>query len=410
MMDEFNTLDDFNFENKTVLLRVDFNLPLDKKSLKILDTTRINLAIPTINELFNKKAKIIILAHQGRKNSWDFISMEKHAKKLGEIIKKKVIFIDDIYGSKAKKLINSLNPRDILFLDNVRKISYETSKQSAIEHSNTEFIQELYPLSDIFVNDAFAAAHRSQCSLIGFTMVLPSCAGRLMESEIIQLNKIIKNPSKPSIFIFGGAKFSDAIITINRLLESRIADKVLLTGLPANAFLKSIGYNMGEKTENMLLEGGTLEQFKYIKKIYDKYEDRIYLPKDFAYSINNKRFEIDVKDLPCNYNIFDIGEKTINDFKNILKKAKTIFLSGPCGVFENDLFKKGTTEIFNYIANINNVFSIAGGGHTVAAIDKLNLKNNFSHISNGGGSLEKFMMGDKLPVIEALKESKNLFD
>ena len=134
------------------------------------------------------------------------------------------------------------------------------------------------------------------------------------------------------------------------------------------------------------------------------------MEEKIAYSINNKRFEIDIKDLPCNYNIFDIGEKTINDFKNILKKAKTIFLSGPCGVFENDLFKKGTTEIFNYIAYIDNVFSIAGGGHTVAAIDKLNLKNNFSHISTGGGSLEKFMMGDKLPVIEALKESKNLFD
>jgi phosphoglycerate kinase len=264
-------------------------------------------------------------------------------------------------------------------------------------------------LSDIFVNDAFAAAHRSQCSLIGFTIVLPSCAGRLMEREITQLNKIIKKPLKPSVFIFGGAKFSDAIITINRLLESKVADMVLLTGLPANAFLKSIGFKMGEKTENKLLEEGDSKQFNDIKKIYNKYNDSIYLPKDFAFSLNDKRFEIDIKDLPCENNIFDIGEKTINEFKKILKQAKTIFLSGPCGVFENDLFKKGTSEIFNFIANLDNVFSIAGGGHTVAAIDKLKLKNNFSHISTGGGSLEKFMMGDKLPVIEALKESKNQF-
>jgi phosphoglycerate kinase len=409
-MDEFNTLDDFDFENKTVLLRVDFNLPLDKKSLKILDATRINLVIPTINELFDKKAKIVILAHQGRKDSWDFISMEKHAKKLEEISKKKVFFVDDIFGSKAKKLINNLKPGDILFLDNVRKITYETSKKSAIEHSKTEFIQELYKLSNIFVNDAFAAAHRSQCSLIGFTMVLPSCAGRLMEREITQLNKIIKKPSNPSIFIFGGAKFSDAIITINHLLENKIADKILLTGLPANAFLKSIGIKMGEKTENMLLEEGKDERFIDIKNIYDKYKDNIFLPKDFAFALNEKRFEIDLKDLPCEYSIFDIGEKTINEYKKILKQAKTIFLSGPCGVFENDLFKKGTTEIFNFIANLDNVFSIAGGGHTVAAIDKLKIKNNFSHISTGGGSLEKFMMGDKLPVIEALKESKALFN
>lgn len=409
IMNEFNTLDNFNFENKTVLLRVDFNLPLDKKSLKILDSTRIKLVIPTINELIDKKAKIIILAHQGRKDSWDFISMEKHAKALEKIINKKVTFVDDIFGEKAKKSIKQLKIGDILFLDNVRKIEYETTKKSAVEHAKTDFIQELYPLADIFVNDAFAAAHRSQCSLIGFTSVLPSCAGRLLEKEITQLNKIIKNPAKPSVFIFGGAKFSDAIITIHRLLENKIADKVLLTGLPANAFLKSIGYSLGEKTEKMLLEEGNTKLFDDIKKIYKKFKNSIYLPNDFAFCINNKRMEIDLKDLPFKYNIFDIGKKTIYEYKKILKQANTIFVSGPCGVFENDLFKEGTSEIFNFIANRNIELKIAGGGHTVAAIDELKINNNFSHISTGGGSLEKFMMGDKLPVIEALKESKNLF-
>ena len=407
-MDEFNTLSDTNFDNKIILLRVDFNLPLDRKTLDIIDDTRIKQVIPTIKELIDKKAKLVIIAHQGRKDSWDFISMNKHAKRLASLIGKDVIFIDDIYGDKAKKSINNLKDGEILFLDNVRKIPYETTTKSAEEHSHSEFVQELYPLLDYFVNDAFAAAHRSHCSLVGFTRVLPSFVGRLMEREITQLNKIIEKPTKPSVFLFGGAKFSDSIITINRLLENQIADKILLTGLPANAFLKSIGFNLGEKNEKMLLEEGNIEQFNEIKKIYEKYSESIFLPKDFAYSYNDKRFEISIEDIPCENNIYDIGEKTINEYKEILKQAKTIFLSGPCGVFENDLFKKGTKEIFKFIAYID-AFSIAGGGHTVAAIEKLKLKDNFSHISTGGGSLEKYMMGDKLPAIEALKASKNLF-
>jgi len=406
-MDKFNTLDDFDFENKTVLLRADFNMPLDKKTLHILDTTRMKLVIPTINELLKKKAKIVLLAHQGRKDSWDFISMKNHAKELELVINKKVNYIDDIFGNKAKKSIKELKIGDILFLDNVRKIPYETLKKSALEHSKSEFIQELYPLFDIFVNDAFAAAHRSQCSLIGFTEVLPSCAGRLMEKEIEQLNGILKNPDKPSMFLFGGAKFSDAIITINHLLNNEIADNVLLTGLPANAFLKSLGYNMGEKTEKMLSLEEESNPYKAISKIYTKHKNNIHLPIDFAISSNNHRMEIDLEELPSNNNLFDIGEKTIKKYKKILREAKTIFFSGPCGVFEKTIFQKGTEEIFKYIAN-SNAYSIAGGGHTVAAIEKLEIKKNISHISTGGGSLEKFIMGDKLAVIEALKKSKNL--
>jgi len=246
-MNEFNTLDDFNVENKTILLRVDFNMPLDKTTLEILDTTRINLVIPTIKELIEKNVKLIILAHQGRKGSWDFISLEKHANALEKLVKKKVKFVNDIFGEKAKNEIKNLNFGEILLLDNVRNISCETEKKSAKEHSKSEFVQKLYPLVDFFVNDAFAAAHRSQCSLIGFTEVLPSCAGRLMEKELFTLEQVIKNPKKPSIFLFGGAKFSDVIITIERVLSKNIADKVLLTGLPANAFLKTLDYNLGEK-------------------------------------------------------------------------------------------------------------------------------------------------------------------
>jgi phosphoglycerate kinase len=407
-MKEYNILDDFNLENKTVLLRVDFNMPLDKNTFEILDTTRIKRALPTIKELVQNNARTVIIAHQGRQGSWDFINLEKHAKALESLLGKPVRFIDDIYGEKAQNAIKNMQPGEIIMLDNVRKFEGETEKKTAEEHAESELVQNLYPLADIYVNDAFAAAHRKQCSLVGFTAVLPSAAGRLLEKELTTLSEIISNPEKPSVFLFGGAKFSDVIVTIQRLLENKTADKIILTGLPANAFLKAEGINLGDKNEEMLAKEGKPENYEEIKKLLAKYKDSIYLPDDFAQQSNTDRSEINVSDLPTNYNLFDIGEKTIENFKNILSDAKTIFLSGPCGVFENPAFMKGTQEIFTYVANAD-VFSIVGGGHTVAAVEKLGLDTKISHISTGGGSLEKFMMGEKLPVIEALKAAKNKF-
>ena len=404
-MKEYNTLDDFDVENKTVLLRVDFNMPLDKNTLDILDTTRIKRALPTIKELVEKQAKIVILAHQGRQESWDFIPLEKHAKALGDLLGEEVKYIDDIYGEDARNAIKNLQNGDVLFLGNVRAYSGETEKKSPKEHAQSELVQNLYPLADLFVNDAFAAAHRSQCSLVGFTAVLPSCAGRLMEKELTTLGEIIENPEKPSVFLFGGAKFSDVIVTIERLLENKTADKVILTGLPANAFLKAKGVELGDNTESLLSKEGTSENFDEIRKLLEKYEDSIYLPIDFAVEQDEKRNEINTSDLPTKYSLYDIGEKSIEYFKDVIDNAKTVFLSGPCGVFENPLFMEGTKEIFKFVAE-SGAFSIVGGGHTVAAVEQLDLDEKMSHISTGGGSLEKFMMGEKLPVVEALKEAK----
>ncbi|UCF49257.1 MAG: phosphoglycerate kinase [Thermoplasmatales archaeon] len=405
-MNMYNTLDDFNFDNKTVLLRVDFNMPLDKNTLEILDTTRIKRALPTIKELIEKDAKTVILAHQGRQGSWDFINLEKHAKAIQNLLGREVKFVEDVFGEKAKDAIRNLRNGEVLLLDNVRKFDGETEKKPAMEHAKSALVQSLYPIADIFVNDAFAAAHRAQCSLVGFTAVMPSCAGRLMEKELSTLSEIIEKPKKPSVFLFGGAKFSDVIVTIERLLDNNTADKIILTGLPANAFLKAEGINLGDKNEAMLEKEGTPENYIEIKKLIAKYKNRIYLPLDFAQQEDTNRSEIAVSDLPTKNNLFDIGEKSIENFKNILSDAKTVFLSGPCGVFENPAFMKGTKEIFTFVAK-SEVFSIVGGGHTVAAVEQLGLDNQISHISTGGGSLEKFMMGEKLPVIEALINAKD---
>jgi phosphoglycerate kinase len=404
-MKDYNTLDDFNVENKTVLLRVDFNMPLDKKTLDITDDTRIRLALPTIKELVNKNAKTVILAHQGKQGSWDFISMQKHAQMLQKLLGKNVTFIDDIYGEKAKNAIKTMKPGAVIFLDNVRKYTAETEKKKPEEHAHSELVQNLLPLADFYINDAFAATHRAQCSLTGFTVVLPSAAGRLMEKELTALEKAVSHPEKPSIFLFGGAKFADVIITIDRILSNKIADHVLLTGLTANAFLKAKGVNLGKKNEQAFDEEGSPEVFSEIKNVYKRYEQQIHLPTDFAIEENGKRKEIALADLPSDNNLFDIGEKTIQDYIRILRTAKTIFISGPCGVYENPLFRKGTEKIFSYIAT-SKAFSIAGGGHTVAAIEQMKLRDKITHISTGGGALEKFMMGEKLAVVEALKLAK----
>ncbi|MBE3136114.1 MAG: phosphoglycerate kinase [Thermoplasmata archaeon] len=404
-MKDYNTLDDFNVENKTVLLRVDFNMPLDKKTLDITDDTRIRLALPTIKELVNKNAKTVILAHQGKQGSWDFISMQKHAQMLAKLLGKNVTFIDDIYGEKAKNAIKTMKPGTVVFLDNVRKYTAETEKKKPEEHARSELVQNLSPLADFYVNDAFAAAHRAQCSLTGFTVVLPSATGRLMEKELTALEKAVSHPEKPSIFLFGGAKFADVIITIDRILSNKIADHVLLTGLTANAFLKAKGVNLGKKNEQAFDEEGTPEVFTEIKNVYKKFEKQIHLPTDFAIEEHGKRKEITLADLPVDNNLFDIGEKTIQEYKKILGTAKTIFISGPCGVYENPFFRKGTEEIFAFITT-SKAFSIAGGGHTVAAIEQMKLRDKITHISTGGGALEKFMMGEKLAVVEALKAAK----
>jgi len=309
-MREYLTLDDVSVDGKTVLLRVDFNMPLDKNTLEILDTTRMKRVLPTIQELQKKNAKIVILAHQGRKGSWDFISLNHHAETLQQLINSPVGFVDDIHGEKARDAITSMKSGEILFLDNVRKLEYETEKKSPQEHAQTDFIKDLSAVADLFVNDAFAAAHRKQCSIVGFTAVLPSVAGRLMESELTTLSKVVQNPEKPSVFLFGGAKYSDIMVTIDQLLKNKTADIILLTGLPANAFLKAKGYDLGEKNVEKLMEEGTDENFADIKHLLDNYGDHIVLPTDFAIDNDEKRHEIALEDLPSEQPLFDIGNQT----------------------------------------------------------------------------------------------------
>ncbi len=384
------TLDDVDIEGKTVLTRVDINSPLHPETLDILDISRIKRILPTLHEL--KGGRVVLLAHQGRPGSWDFTSLEKHAHSISNELGKEVTYIDDIYGERAQKAIKELKNGEILLLDNVRKFEGEREKKTLEEYASSPLVKNLAPLADIFVNDAFAAAHRSQCSLVGFIPVLPSYAGRLLETELKILTKIMEMPERPCMFLFGGAKYANAIKVIAHLLEKEIADKILLGGVPGSAFLKVKGAEIGIEMEK--------EEVAEIKKILEEFGDKIILPLDFVVEGNGIK-EKDISHLSAHDKIGDIGNETINHFTREIGEASTLFLSGPMGIFEKRGFEKGTKEILTAIANSKS-FSVIGGGHTIAAANTFGVGEKLSYVSTGGGSLEQFLMGKPLPVIEAL--------
>jgi len=402
---KFLTLDDFNFKDKVAIVRVDFNSPIDPKTKKILDDTRIRAhGQTTIKELMEKGAKVVILAHQGRPGEPDFTPLKQHAEILSKVLKKPVKYVDDIFGEKAQKAIKELKSGEVLVLENVRMYPKERDKGTPEEHAKTEFIQKLAPLADVFVNDAFSAAHRAHVSIVGFTAVLPSAAGRIMERELKSLSKVLENPEKPCIFILGGAKADDSLEISKYVLDNAIADDVLTGGVVGQVFLAAKDVDLGEPNMNFLKEKELTSLIPGIKELIKKYSDKVKTPKDVAVEVNGERKEVLVEELPTRYPIFDIGTKTVEKYKGIVKDAKSIVVSGPLGVFEKADFSYGTREILGAIAN-SKAFSLAGGGHTVAALKEFGLKDKISYVSIAGGALTEFLMGKKLPGVAALEKA-----
>ncbi|OPY31226.1 MAG: Phosphoglycerate kinase [Methanomassiliicoccales archaeon PtaU1.Bin124] len=403
-MKEFCTLDDFDVGGKTVILRVDINCPLNQGTLEIEDDNRIKQIMPTLRELNQKKAKVVIIAHQGRPGDWDFCSLESHAKILSKHLGKEVKYVDDLYGEKAIAAIRAMRPGDVLVLKNVRELACEQEKRSMEDHAQEEMVQVLSKVADIYVSDAFGAAHRAQCSLIGFQAVMPSAAGRLMEKELTALSTVFDDPARPCIFVLGGSKFSDSIKVIDRVLTKKIADKVILVGLSASAFLKAKGVDLGQDSEEILSKEFTPENLEAAKKLLAEKGENIILPVDVAVDQEGRRVDLDLTQLPNDYPIFDIGPRSVEKFRKVLATAGTIFMSGPAGVFEREEFALGTRELMKAAVE-SGAYTVIGGGHTVSASEKFGFYNKFSYVSTGGGALETYLLGKKMPVVEALRVS-----
>jgi len=404
-MAKYLTLDDFNVKDKVVLVRVDFNSEIDPETKKVTSDVRIRAhAETTIKELAEKGAKVVILAHQGRKGDPDFLPLKQHAEILGKILKCPVKYVDDIYGEKAQTAIKTLQSGEILVLGNVRGFDGETKNGTPEEHAKTPLVQNLAPLADLFVNDAFAAAHRAHVSMVGFTAVLPSAAGRIMERELKSLSRALETPEKPCIYVMGGAKADDSLEISKYVLGNGIADYVVVGGVTSQLFLAAKGVDLGKKTMDFLAKKELTGLIPGIKALMQKYPDGVVVPVDVALDVNGKRKEINVDKLPTEYSIFDIGAKTVENYAKLISKAKSIVVSGPMGVYENKEFNYGTKKVFEAIAN-SKAFSLAGGGNTIAAIQEYGLTKKISYISTAGGALIEFLMGKKLPGVAALENA-----
>jgi len=413
---KIRTLDEFDVKGKRVLVRADFNCPLERETKRIKDDTRIRLAAPTIRELSERGARVVVLSHQGDPLDYqNFTSLAEHTERLSRAIGKPVAFTDDISGPAARERIKALRDGEVLLLENVRYLTEETiifEKRLALspeEQARTRLVSKLAPLADIYVCDAFACVHRSEPSLVAFPLLLPSAAGRLFEKELETLSRISEGPEKPCVFVLGGAKILDAFAMMQSVLEKGSADRILSAGLVGQIFLLADGTSLGEPSMKIIRDL-KLEQFvPAAVELLAKFKERIERPLDVALDRDGRRVETEASNLPADAPIMDIGSRTVAHYSEILSRARTIFLNGPAGVYEEEAFAKGTRGLWEAVAG-SRAFSLIGGGDTIAAARRFGVAERISYISTAGGGLILFLSGKKLPVLEALAKSKENSD
>lgn len=390
-------LKDFNFEGKRVLMRCDFNVPLDENS-NITDDIRIRSSLPSINYILENGGSVVLMSHLGRPDGEpdSKFSLTPVAKKLADLLNQEVVFAeyDEVVNDQVKKMAGRLLPGEVMLLQNTRFRKEETK-------NGEEFSKELASLADIFVNDAFGTSHRSHASNVGVAKHLPSAVGFLIGKELDAIGGALSNPKRPFTAILGGAKVSDKIGVIENLIN--VADNILIGGGMAFTFIRAIGYPVGTS----LLEEDKIElAAELLKKAEDKGVN-IFLPQDFKVAQEFKDTSdfqvVNFKEIPDTYMGLDIGERTIKLFESVLEGSQTVIWNGPMGVFEFDNFAEGTNAISKKLAELD-IISIIGGGDSAAAVEKAGLAEKMTHISTGGGATLEYMEGKVLPGIDAIED------
>ena len=389
------TVKDIDVSGKHVLVRVDFNVPLDDAG-NITDDTRIRESLPTIKYLIEHDAKVILMSHLGRPKGQPNpkYSLAPVAQRLVELIHREVKLTHDCIGIEAYPAVRTMQVGDIVLLENVRFHAEE-------EKNTPGFTKELAVLGDVFVNDAFGTAHRAHASTTGLAEYLPAVAGLLMEKEINALNKVLFDPERPFAAIIGGAKVSDKIGVLENLLDK--VDLMIIGGGMANTFLAAQGYNMGKS----LVETEKIAEAKETIEKAEAQKVNLLLPVDVVvadkFAADAKYQIVGVDSIPADWMALDIGPKTRELYEAALKDIKTVVWNGPMGVFEFPTFSVGTEEIANAVANVKG-FTIVGGGDSVAALKKMGVANRISHISTGGGASLEFLEGKTLPGVQVLQD------
>lgn len=393
------TVRDIDLKDKKVIVRCDFNVPLDENG-KITDNRRIVGALDTIKYLLEQNAKIILMSHLGRPKGEvkPEFSLKPVAEELSRLLGKDVKLASDIIGESAKTLTSNMKSGDIVLLENIRFDARE-------EKNDLEFAKQLASMAEIYVNDAFGTAHRAHSSTAGIAQYLPAVSGFLMEKELNFLGTALENPKRPFVAILGGAKVSDKIAVIDNLLNK--VNSLIIGGAMANTFIKAMGYNVGNSLcetdkidlANELIEKAKLKNIKLILPIDAK------IGKEFNKDTESKI--VDINNVPEGWSIFDIGPKTIELYKKELENAKTIVWNGPVGLFEFDQFAIGTNSVAEILASLDNATTIIGGGDSAAAVEKSGLADKMTHISTGGGASLEFLEGKKLPGVECLQDKES---
>ncbi len=390
------TVKDIDLKGKKVLVRCDFNVPLDENG-NITDNTRIVAALPTIKYLLENNCSVILCSHLGRPKGEfnEKYSLKPVAKELSKLLEKQVIMSKDVIGEDTKKKASELKQGEILLLENVRFHREETD-------NDPEFSKKLASLAEVYVNDAFGAAHRAHSSTVGVASYLPAVSGFLIEKELKFLGDALNNPQRPFMAILGGAKVSDKIGVIDSLLEK--VDTLMIGGGMAYTFFKAQGYGVG----NSICEEDKLDLAKELMEKAKNKGVKLMLPVDTKIG---KEFKPDTEsktvawtEIPDGWEGFDIGEKTIKMYEEELKKAKTVVWNGPVGLFEFDQFAIGTNSIAKVLSQLTDATTIIGGGDSAAAVRKAGLQDKMTHISTGGGASLEFLEGKKLPGIECLQD------
>ena len=406
-----STLEDLNVRGRTVLLRVDINSPIDRTTGKINDDNRLNMSLPTIADLAEAGARVVIIAHQGDTLDYhNLVSLREHAGILSEKLDRKVAFIDDVAGPAARAAIQALGDGEILLLENLRILTEEVSTfESAVkltpsEMTKTYLVRNLAPLVDVYVNDAFAAAHRNAPSMVAFQELLPTAGGRLLVDEVTALSGVSSNPNRPCVFLLGGLKISDAFSMMDKVLADGTADRILTTGITANIMLIARGVDLGGPTTAFINDRSLDAFIPRATVLLEVYGDRIEMPTDLAYDDDGERREVAVADLPVDHLLIDVGRETVAAYEAVIEEAATLFVNGPAGVYESAAGEYGTRSLWEAVAAADG-YSVIGGGDTVASARRFVDPDDIGFISTGGGALIRFLSGQPLPLIEAMEKA-----
>lgn len=408
------TLDEVEVRGKTVLCRIDINQPVDKATGTLRSTARIKACVPTIRELSDHGAKLVLLAHQGSDIEYkNYYTLAPHRAVLEQLLGRPVGFIDDVCGPAARAAIRALAPGEILLLDNVRFMAEEQTlfetklKLTHPQMAQTQVVQKLAPLADLYVCDAFAAAHRDQPSLCGFEEVLPSAMGRLFEKEYCVISDLMQAPARPCIFVLGGAKIADAFLMMDCVLRSGTADRILAGGLVGNILLAAGGMQIGSGSMALIEKNNYTEFIDTAKPLLEHYDDRFELPDDLAWAENGQRREAAVGSIPSTITALDIGSRTAARYRNIILGAATVFVNGPMGVFEQPESELGTQTVWQALGKTK-AYTVLGGGDSITAAAKYGQTEQIGYLCTGGGALIRFLSGEELPVVQALRHGSKV--